>query len=107
VEISWRKYLCDTAALHLGAIPFSIYNTLPAEQIAHLLSNAGSRVVICESQFAERLLAADAHTGVEHVVCVDDRPDGTILLADLERRGSPEFDFEAAWRAVRPEYVLT
>ncbi|MQA73662.1 MAG: AMP-binding protein [Solirubrobacterales bacterium] len=100
-------HLCDTAALHLGAIPFSIYNTLPAEQIVQLLSNAGSRVVICESQFAERLLEAGARTGVEHVVCIDHGPDGTLPLAELERRGSPEFDFEAAWRAVGPEDVLT
>jgi long-chain acyl-CoA synthetase len=99
--------LCDTAALHLGAIPFSIYNTLPVEQIVHLLSNAGSRVAICERRFAERLIEAGTKTGVEHVVCVDDAPAGTISLAELERRGSPEFDFEAAWRAVEPDDVLT
>jgi long-subunit acyl-CoA synthetase (AMP-forming) len=99
--------LCDTAALHLGAIPFSIYNTLPVEDIVHLLSNAGSRVAICERRFAERLLAAGARTGVEHVICVDDAPVGTLPLAELERRGSPRFDFEAAWRAVEPDDVLT
>jgi long-chain acyl-CoA synthetase len=99
--------LCDTAALHLGAAPFSLYNTLPVEQIVHLLSNAGSRVAICESRFAELLLEAGAETGVEHVVCVDEGPDGTIPLGELERRGSPEFDFEAAWRAVEPDDVLT
>jgi long-chain acyl-CoA synthetase len=99
--------LCDTAGLHLGAIPFSIYNTLPVEQIAHLLSNAGSRIAICESQFAERLIAAGAKTGVEHVVCVDGGPDGTVPLAELEGRGPRGFDFEAAWRAVGPADVLT
>jgi long-chain acyl-CoA synthetase len=100
-------HLCDTAALHLGAAPFSLYNTLPVEQIVDLLSNAGSRVVICERRFAARLLEAGARTGVEHVICVDDAPAGTIPLAELERRGSPEFDFEAAWRAVEPDDVLT
>jgi long-chain acyl-CoA synthetase len=99
--------LCDTAALHLGAVPVSIYNTLPVEQVVHLLSNAGSRVAICESRFAERVIEAGAQTGVEHVVCVDDAPAGTIPLAELERRGSPEFDFDAAWRAVEPDDVLT
>ncbi len=99
--------LCDGAALHLGAIPFSIYNTLPVEDIVDMLSNAGSRVVICESQFADRLLVAGAKTGVEHVVCVDDGPEGTLPLGELERRRPPEFDFEAAWRAVEPEDVLT
>jgi long-chain acyl-CoA synthetase len=99
--------LCDTAALHLGGIPFSIYNTLPVDDIAHQLSNAGSRVAICESQFAERLLEAGGGTGLEHVVCIDDGPDGTFPLGELERRGSAEFDFEAAWRAVGPDDVLT
>jgi long-chain acyl-CoA synthetase len=99
--------LSDTAAMHLGAAPFSIYDTLPAEQIVHLLSNAGSRVAICESRFAGRLLEAGAKTGVEHVVCVDDAPGGTIPLAEVERRGSLDFDFEAAWQAVEPDDVLT
>jgi long-chain acyl-CoA synthetase len=100
-------HLCDTAALHIGAIPFSIYNTLPTGDIVHLLSNAGSRVAICESQFAERLLEAGAKAGVEHVVCIDDIPAGTLRLTELERRGSPEFEFEAAWRAVEPDDLLT
>src|SRR5262245_53429348 len=34
-------HLCDTAALHLGATPFSVYNTSSAEQIAYLFGNAG------------------------------------------------------------------
>jgi long-chain acyl-CoA synthetase len=100
-------HLCDTAALHLGATPFSIYNTLPVEQIVHLLSNAGCRVVICESQFAERLLEAGTRTAVEHVICVDGGVDGTLPLAELECRRAPGFDFEAAWRAVEPDDVLT
>jgi long-chain acyl-CoA synthetase len=31
--------LVDTAALHLGAVPFSIYNTSAPEQIEYLFSN--------------------------------------------------------------------
>ena len=50
--------LCDTAAMHLGCAPFSVYNTLPAEQIAYLFGNAGNRIVLCESQFADRVRAA-------------------------------------------------
>src|SRR5207249_11309684 len=39
-------HLCDTAALHLGATPFSIYNTSAPEQIAYLFGNAGNKVVL-------------------------------------------------------------
>lgn len=97
--------LCDTAAVHLGATPFSVYNTSPPGQIAHLFENAENRVVICEEAFAERVTAAGGK--VEHVVCVDGSPAGAITLADLEERGDAGFDFEAAWRAVAPDDVLT
>ncbi len=100
-------HLYDTAALHLGATPFSIYNTYPPEQIAYLFSNAGNRVVICEEQFAERLLAAQDDSGVEHVICVDAQPDGTLTLDDLDRGADPDFDFDAAWQAVQPGDVAT
>src|SRR5262249_28138293 len=34
-------HLVDTAAFHLGAAAFSVYNTFAAEQITQVLSNAG------------------------------------------------------------------
>ena len=79
-------HLVDTAALHVGATPFSIYNTLAPEQIAHLFGNAGNRVVVCEQQFLDQIrkAAEAAGTSVEHIVCVDAGVDGTISLADVE-----------------------
>jgi long-chain acyl-CoA synthetase len=100
-------HLVDTAALHAGATPFSIYNTLAPEQIAHVLGNAGNRVIVCEEQFVAGLLAAATGSAVEHIVCVDGAPDGTISLAQLEASPAAEFDFDASWRAVQPEDVLT
>jgi long-chain acyl-CoA synthetase len=100
-------HLADTAALHLGAIPFSVYNTFAAEQIAQVLANAGNRVAVCEEQFAPRLLEVTRGTAVEHVVCVDGHPDGTITLDEMVAGIDPGFGFEASWRAVRPDDVLT
>jgi long-subunit acyl-CoA synthetase (AMP-forming) len=97
--------LCDTAAMHLGATAFSVYNTLAAEQIAHLFTNAENRVVICEEAFAERVAAAGGK--VEHIVCIDGQPAGTVTLEDVEAAGDPGFDFDAAWQAVGPDDVLT
>ncbi|HJQ45383.1 MAG TPA: AMP-binding protein [Amycolatopsis sp.] len=97
-------HLVDTAAIHLGAVPYSIYNTNPAEQIAHLLGNAGSRVVICERQFAERVRAAGS--GVEHLVVLDD-PGAALTLKTVEAGAREDFDFDRAWRAVRPDDLLT
>jgi long-subunit acyl-CoA synthetase (AMP-forming) len=100
-------HLVDTAALHLGAIPFSVYNTFAAEQIVHVLANAGNQVVVCEEQFARRLLEVADGTAVEHVVCVDGQPAGTVTLEEVVAGGDPGFGFEACWRAVRPDDVLT
>ncbi len=100
-------HLVDTAAFHLGAVAFSVYNTFAAEQITQVLSNAGSRVVVCEQQFAPRLLAIKDGTAVGHVVCVDGKPGGTVTLEELVAGGDPEFGFEACWRAVQPGDVLT
>jgi len=100
-------HLVDTAAFHLGAVPFSIYNTFAPEQIRQVLSNAASRVMVCEEQFAAPLLAVRDGTAVEHVVCVDGNPDGTLTLGELVAGGDRAFGFEACWRAVQPEDVLT
>jgi long-subunit acyl-CoA synthetase (AMP-forming) len=101
-------HLVDTAAFHLGATPFSIYNTSSPDQIGYLFAHAANRVVFCEAAFVERLQAARGGAGVEHLICVDGAPAGTIPLAQLEEAPPPAgFDFEAAWRAVEPEDVVT
>ena len=46
-------HLLDTAAMHLGATPFSIYNTSSPEQIAYLLEDAANRVMIVEAAFMD------------------------------------------------------
>ena len=101
-------YPSDTAALHLGATPFSIYNTSSPEQISYLFANAGNRVVITERQFVERIKAARGNGAQpRHIVCVDGDDDGVISLDELETMAAPDFDFEGAWRAVEPDDVLT
>jgi long-subunit acyl-CoA synthetase (AMP-forming) len=100
--------VADAAAMHLGAVPFSIYNTSAPEQIAYMFRDAGNRVVITERQFVDNVLAArDVGIPIDHLVVVDGGPEGTLSLAELELAAVPGFDFEAAWRAVRPEDVLT
>ncbi|MCW3040608.1 MAG: fadD11 [Solirubrobacterales bacterium] len=101
-------HLCDTAALHLGAIPFSVYATSSPEQIAYLLENSQARVVIAEEQFVPRILAARG-TGAEPstIVCLDGAPEHTTSLDAFEAAGDPAFAFEASWRAVGPDDVLT
>jgi long-subunit acyl-CoA synthetase (AMP-forming) len=98
--------LIDTAAMHLGVIPYSIYGTCSVPQVCYLLTNAESRVAVCERQFLDRVRAAGGP--VRHIVAVDGQAaDDTISLRDLESRTAGGFDFDASWRAVQPSDLLT
>jgi long-chain acyl-CoA synthetase len=102
-------HLLDTAAIHLGAIPFSVYNTSSPEQIAFLLADAGNRVMVAEAAFLDRLRPAIERTdSVEHLILFDGATPGSITLTELEEAAAEsELDFEAAWRAVGPQDLLT
>ncbi|HEX2688321.1 MAG TPA: long-chain fatty acid--CoA ligase [Kofleriaceae bacterium] len=101
--------IIDTAAIHLGAVPFSIYVTSTVEQIRYLLADAGARVAVTERAFLPHLRDAAAGTAVRTIVVVDGDGDGdgTLTLAELERAAPAGFDFEATWRAVSPDALLT
>ena len=98
----------DTAAVHLGATPFSIYATSSPPQIVHLLENSGAKVAFAEKLLLPGLIAAKEQSGSElTVVCIDSDEEGTITLDELIAAGEDDFDFEAAWKAVEPSDVLT
>ncbi|PPK62399.1 long-chain fatty acid--CoA ligase [Actinokineospora auranticolor] len=97
-------HLVDTAALHLGAVPFSVYNTSAAEQLTHVFANAGARVVVTEAAFVPILRAAAPDL---RLVCVNGSVADTVPLADVEAADADSFDFEAAWRAVAPSDLAT
>jgi long-subunit acyl-CoA synthetase (AMP-forming) len=98
----------DSAAMHLGATAFSIYNTSAPEQIEYLLGDAANSVLVTERAFVDRVLAAKpAIPTLEHVVVVDGPVEGATTLDGVDAMADPGFDFDAAWRAVRPEDVLT
>ena len=75
----------DAAAMHLGATPFSLYNTYTAEQIQYQVNDAEARIVVTEQAFADR---AGALSGVEHVIVVE-QDDG-------EQHAPQSFDFYGA-----------
>jgi len=102
-------HLCDLAAMSLGAAPFSIYQTYTPDQIAHVVGDAGARVLITEPAFLDGVLAARAQLpALEHVVVLTagSVPDGCLRLDEVEG-ADPGFDVDAAVAAVGPEDVLT
>ena len=78
-------HLVDTAALHLGATPFSVYNTSSPEQIEYLFGNAGNRVVVTERSFRA---ASSARPSARRARRRVDGGEGTISLD--------------GWRTARP-----
>ncbi|HYN91236.1 MAG TPA: long-chain fatty acid--CoA ligase, partial [Thermoleophilaceae bacterium] len=86
----------DAAALHLGATPFSLYNTYTAEQIQYQVDDAEARIVVTERALEDRVRQLQ---NVDHVIVVEDD--------DVESHTPAGFDFEAAWRAVQPDDLLT
>jgi long-subunit acyl-CoA synthetase (AMP-forming) len=101
-------HLVDTAALMLGATPFSIYNTLTAEQVEYLFTNAGNRVVVTEQAFLPVVGEARRRVGaIEHVIVVDHDEYGALKLDELEQKGASSFDFMRHAAAVAPEDIAT
>jgi long-subunit acyl-CoA synthetase (AMP-forming) len=97
---------CDLAAVGLGAVPFSIYQTSSPEQIAYVVGDAEARVAIVEAAYLEDFeRAREDLPGVEHVIVLD-AEGGTETLAELERR-DPEFDVATSGAAVGPDDLLT
>ena len=101
----------DTAVLHLGAVPFSIYHTEPVEQMLALVLDSGAEVLVTEPLFLDRALAVAAETDqLRHIVVDGDSGEAderVTTLAEVERLEHPGFDFEASWRAVTPESIAT
>jgi long-subunit acyl-CoA synthetase (AMP-forming) len=101
-------HLVDTAALHAGAIPFSLFNTSSFEQACEMFENAQPVVAVTERALLPLVAAAARRQpSVRHVVLVDGRDHETLSLADLEERGSAGLDLRAAARAVDPDDVAT
>jgi len=101
-------HLSDLAAMTLGAVPFSIYQTYTPEQIEYLITDSGARVAILEQAYLDRFLEArKALPDLEHVIVVDgEAPEGVTALADVEG-SNPDFDVAASWKAIKPEDLLT
>jgi long-chain acyl-CoA synthetase len=98
----------DTAAMHLGATPFSVYNTYSAEQIEYLVSDAKNTVVVTEQAFLDGVKRVKRDcSSVEHIVLVDGEDADCLSIDELEQKAADDFDFEAAWKAVEPDDVLT
>jgi long-subunit acyl-CoA synthetase (AMP-forming) len=101
-------HVADLAMATLGATPFSIYLTYPADEIEFLITDSAARVAIVEQAFLPAMLEVrDRLPQLEHVIVVDgEAPAGVLALEEVEG-SDPGFDAAAAAAAVSPDDVLT
>jgi long-chain acyl-CoA synthetase len=90
-------HIADLAAVTLGATPFSIYVTYPANEIEFLIADSGARVAIIEQAFLPVMLEARQNLpGLEHVIVVDGQASENVLSLDDVEGSDPGFDGAAA-----------
>ncbi len=81
----------DLAAVSIGALPFSIYQTLAPDQIEYVVEDSGTKIIITEPDFLANLLEARKNLpGLEKVVVIGG-DGGDMTLEELESV-DPEFD---------------
>jgi long-chain acyl-CoA synthetase len=96
----------DLAAVSLGAVPFSIYQTAAPEQIQYVISDADARVLVTESMFLDQVRRVKGSLPkLEHLVVVDGNG-GTTTLSELEDI-DPEFDPSPLADEIQPDDLLT
>jgi long-chain acyl-CoA synthetase len=90
-------HIADLAVVTLGATPFSIYVTYPADEIEFLVTDSEARVAIVEQAFLPVMLEARKNLpGLEHVIVVDGEASDGVLTLDEVEGSDPSFDGAAA-----------
>jgi long-subunit acyl-CoA synthetase (AMP-forming) len=102
----WEFIPLDLAAVSLGAVPFSIYQTSSPEQIAYVTGDAGAKVAIVEGMFLERFEQAREELPELEKVIVVDGEGGDMSFAELEQLGG-ERDVSESEGEVGPDDLLT
>jgi long-chain acyl-CoA synthetase len=111
--------IADLAAVHLGATPVSLYNTLAPEQIAYIAEHCQAKVAVVEGrEFMERWEKVKAELpSLRHVVLLEDAGDFAdypwvsgwdgLVAGGRQALAAGRDRFEEAWRSVEPTDVAT
>ncbi len=102
-------HLSDLAVVTAGATPFSIYMQYGPEQIRHVATDAGARMIVTEQQFLATVLEARKELpDLEHVIVVDgEAPEGVVTLDEVVAAPDPDFDAEASVAQLGAQDLLT
>ena len=81
--------LCDFGAICAGAVVAPIYQTSSAEEVRHVLSDSGAKLVFCESpEMVEKVEEVrEDCPELEHIVLIEGEAEGTTTLSGLTEQG--------------------
>jgi long-chain acyl-CoA synthetase len=96
--------LIDSAALFLGAIPFSIYPTSASEQIAYIAAHAEPAVYVVDSEARQRMEEARVSGTVFYL---ESDQDGRSVLDQIESFAEERIDLHEHSQRIAPDNVLT
>ncbi|MCW2828152.1 MAG: long-chain fatty acid--CoA ligase, partial [Marmoricola sp.] len=107
--------LADIGAVHAGATPMSIYNTLSPHQVAYVAGHSEPAVVVLENaDHVARWSQALAAGTTTQVVVIDPEaaPEGALTWEELLDRGRAtreqhQAEVDARWQAIDPEQPAT
>ncbi|MEU4236180.1 AMP-dependent synthetase/ligase [Actinoplanes sp. NPDC026619] len=103
-----EHWLADLAAVHLGAVPSTVYATLSTEQLGYLARHSGAKIVVVEDDSARtqwEAIVADLAQPPQILVV-----GGSLAEAETRGRAAHEADpeaFEKTWREVRADQPVT
>ena len=90
--------LADLAVMSAGAATTTIYPTTLASDVAYIVADSGSKVVLAEDATQVEKLRAHRHDlgEVAHVIVIDGEGDGdwVMTLSELEERGQARLEAE-------------
>src|SRR2546425_4934711 len=113
--------IADLGAVHAGATPVSLYNTLAPEQIAYIAGHCEAKVAVLENrEFMQRWEKVKADLpALERVVLIEDAdefkdPDWVVSWQTLLAKGQERLDeqgggqeFERSYGEVKPDDLAT
>ncbi|MFG1782479.1 AMP-dependent synthetase/ligase [Rhodococcus oryzae] len=109
-----EHWLTDQAVVHLGALPATVYGTMPSSQIAYLAKHSRARVAVLEgtAEVERWLPVLDQLTDLEHVIVLDPEAcvaddERFVLWSDVVTEETDLDAFEAAWREIDEDDPVT
>ena len=105
--------LADIGAMHAGAVPMSIYNTLSPSQVAYVAGHSEPVVAVLETvEHVARWQQAVDEGSVGQIVVIDPAASGRItwealLARGREKRSEHQAEVDRRWRAIGPEDPAT